>query len=39
MLVALYPKLSPDERPGFVDVLEAVLDFDRRDVLRDLKLG
>ena len=41
MLVALYPKLPPDERPGFVDVLEAVLDFDfdRRDVLRDLKLG
>jgi hypothetical protein len=41
MLVALYPKLPPDERPGFVDVLEAVLDFDfdRKDVMRDLKLG
>ena len=41
MLVALYPKLPPEERPGFVDVLEAVLDFDfdRKDVMRDLKLG
>ena len=41
LLVALYPKLPPEERPGFVDVLEAVLDFDfdRKDVMRDLKLG
>ena len=41
LLVTLYPKLPPDERPGFVDVLEAVLDFDfdRKDVMRDLKLG
>ena len=41
VLVELYPKLHIAERPGFVDVLEAVFDFDfdRKDVMRDLNLG
>ena len=41
MLVSLYPKLPADERPGFVDVLDGALDydFDRKDVMRELKLG
>ena len=41
ILIALYPKLRTDERPGFVDVLEGALnyDFDRKDVLRELKLA
>jgi len=41
VLVSLYEKLPTDERPGFVDVLEGALeyDFDRKEVLRDLKLG
>ena len=41
VLVELYPRLHTDERPGFVDVLEAVFDFDfdRKDVMRDLNLG
>ena len=41
VLVELYPRLHTHERPGFVDVLEAVFDFDfdRKDVMRDLNLG